>query len=702
LDLKISQSLNTVNDTFRYARNTLMMIKSIHQSTEGNSYEIFRILASSAKQTNPSILAVEWAPKIAEADVATFEQRMSLELGQPYRIFEKDSQGTAVPVTRRADYYPVAYVEPLAGNEKALGYDLNSETERSQAIHAAIETQLPATTNPIKLVQDPNSQYGGLLYFAPPTTGNMLLKRQEAPELFMAVIDLNVLLSPLTLLKDSLGINFVVQSTATSKTLATSLPKNTPIDLADLAKSTTNISKTITIADRSWTFQFYAPRDTSSHSIMNWMILGLPLLLSAGTVSGILLITGNVHRTNALITERTNELSSTRDEALRAGSAKSDFLATMSHEIRTPMNGIIGMTEPLAESDLNAEQRTAVNVIQESGAALLSLLNNILDMSKIEAGKIELPNVPFSPSKLIKAVKGLFAPIARSENTKLDVNIDASVPEVVTGDDLRLRQILINIVSNALKFAAGATVTISMRAVEQPGFVKLLIDVKDTGEGMSPTQVSRIFKKFTQAEAGTTRRHGGSGLGLTIAQNLAALMSGSITVDSELGKGTTFHIKVVVGSHHQPDLQVAKSKDLPIAEASATLDFGDLSILIAEDNKTNQIVIRQFLAKLNVTASFADNGRIAVEMARERNRAVVFMDLHMPELNGQDATREIRGLKDSIQQPWIVALTADAFDGTRQECYDAGMNDFITKPVTRKTIVDALEKYKSNRSILKS
>jgi hypothetical protein len=424
------------------------------------------------------------------------------------------------------------------------------------------------------------------------------------------------------------------------------------------------------------------------------MILGLSLILCGGTITGVLLYTGNVRRTDALISARTHELAATRDEALRAANAKSDFLATMSHEIRTPMNGIIGMTETLAESELNDEQRFAVRVIQESGGALLSLLNNILDMSKIEAGKIELSNVKFNPQRMLIGVKGLFAPIAKIGKTKFELEVDPSVPDSVFGDDVRIRQILINIVSNALKFAEGASVKIRANATQDGPSATLLFDIVDTGQGMNEAQLARIFKPFSQGDAGTTRRFGGTGLGLSIAQNLARLMGGDITVDSDFGRGTTFHITVNV--HRGQEIE----NPIPIVAIQPTpgADFSEISVLVAEDNPTNQVVISKFLSKLHVKPVMAKNGLEAVNFISQKNWDVIFMDLHMPELDGMGAVIKIRNLGSQIKQPWIIALTADAYETTKKECFAVGMNDFITKPVTKNSLSDALSKVKVSKS----
>jgi CheY-like chemotaxis protein len=395
------------------------------------------------------------------------------------------------------------------------------------------------------------------------------------------------------------------------------------------------------------------------------------------------LIHGSVRRTNQIVDERTKELRKVRDQALNSAQAKSEFLATMSHEIRTPLNGIIGMVSALSETDLSSEQRESVLVLQDCSHALLGLLNNILDMSKIDAGKIELSIVEFDLYSFLHSTYGIFRPIAKADKTEMSLVIDSSVPRKVKGDDGRIRQILINIISNALKFASGASVKISAYGKQVAhGKFAINIEITDTGPGMTSQQLARIFRPFEQADAGVTRRHGGTGLGLSIAQNLAKLMGGDVTCQSTKNEGTTFNISILL----DPSQRVAHSPS--IAEVSVE-NLDHLHVLVAEDNKTNQLVIRRILEKSRIKPKFADNGKIAVDLATKENFDLIFMDLHMPEMGGLEATAAIRAQGKS-EKAWIIALTADAFEQTKSDCIKHGMNDFISKPVTKESVADAL------------
>ena len=691
LALQTTMAIDSVNKNIFLAREASMMLEAFHRGTPVTTPQNFKNAAKAAKSGSQSIRAIEWIPRVSQGNKNLFEQTMSKTLGRPYNIFDSKIETPGNTTTELHDYFPVGYIEPLDGNESALGFNLASEPIRAAAIRRSIETGSPVTTPPVKIVQAKESRFGGILYFIPAKPIN---SATEVSELFLSIVDLDILLAPFMALTTSNNIQFIIREAGSDSVIGSSFDNLDKSYLQSYERNATSTNKSIEFAGQSWKVQFLKGRHSSNHNIYNWMILGLSLVLCGGTITGVLLYTGNVRRTDALISARTHELAATRDEALRAANAKSDFLATMSHEIRTPMNGIIGMTETLAESELNDEQRFAVKVIQESGGALLSLLNNILDMSKIEAGKIELSNVKFNPQRMLIGVKGLFAPIAKIGKTKFELEVDPSVPDSVFGDDVRIRQILINIVSNALKFSEGASVKIRAKATLDGPSATLLFDIVDTGQGMNEAQLARIFKPFSQGDAGTTRRFGGTGLGLSIAQNLARLMGGDITVDSDFGRGTTFHITVNV--HRGQEIE----NPIPIVVIQPTpgADFSEISVLVAEDNPTNQVVINQFLSKLHVKPVMAKNGLEAVNLVSERNWDVIFMDLHMPELDGMGAVIKIRSLGTKVKQPWIIALTADAYETTQKECYAVGMNDFITKPVTKNSLSDALSKVKVSKS----
>jgi signal transduction histidine kinase/DNA-binding response OmpR family regulator len=395
------------------------------------------------------------------------------------------------------------------------------------------------------------------------------------------------------------------------------------------------------------------------------------------------------------VARRTFDLSRAKEAAEEASRAKSEFLANMSHEIRTPMNGVLGVADLLLQTPLTEKQRQFIQTLRFSGKNLLYIINDILDFSKIEAGRLKLECINFDLRELIDSVYDLFSGKASEKGLVLTSNIGKDILWIVHGDPVRLRQILTNLIGNAIKFTDQGSVNLNVIVQEQKadGCV-LFFEVRDTGIGLTDEQQEGVFFAFTQADSSTTRKYGGTGLGLTISRQLVEMMGGEITVKSEPGIGTSFcftvHLLV-------PENQETAISDYHRNRDETTTDIHRFNcrVLVAEDNQTNQIVVRGMLELFGCTVALAVNGREAVRMAGDRQYDIIFMDCQMPELDGYSATVEIREFerKNKKAPMPIIALTAHVMSGDREQCLIAGMDDYLSKPLQQNQLQDMLRKW---------
>jgi signal transduction histidine kinase/AmiR/NasT family two-component response regulator len=666
--------------------------------------------------------ALEWIPRVRREERADYEQAMRNEGFDDYRFKcwtpDREKKWTPSPDHWADEYFPVYFMQPHVENEAAFGIDLASNPTRRRALEESRDTGRRVATARITLAQETGDQ-AGLLIFVPVYSHgadiDTVEQRRESLRGFaLGVCRVGNIVDAVLHEHEIKNLQLRIVDNSAEGDQRLLFGRDEP-DRG--AAEATPIAFNYALAGRQWQFQFTPSSDYfASHPSSRARAVLIGGVVVAALLGLILnMVLGRAVEIEKVVAQRTVDLlRSQRDLedakaklqqkahlAEAATLAKNEFLANMSHEIRTPMTAIMGFSEVVLGNVTSPDNIEGLHTIQRNGEYLLGIINDILDISKIESGKLEVETIECSPCQILTDVASLLRVRAGAKNLSLQVEYDGAIPETIQSDPTRLRQILINLIGNAVKFTEVGKIRLVARLIDADSdSPKMQFRIVDTGIGMTDEQVRKLFQPFVQADTSTARKFGGTGLGLAISRRLAEMLGGEIVVSSAAGEGSCFSVTVATG----PLDSVRLIADASEAEQSVSRDRHvnstaslDCRVLLAEDGPDNQRLISFVLKKAGAEVAVAENGQVAYELAtaaRDAGRPfdVILMDMQMPVLDGYGATAKLRG--GGYANP-IIALTAHAMSSDRQKCIAAGCDEYTTKPINRQELIAIVRQYSS-------
>lgn len=702
-----------LQERFNAYNETLSALRRLIELNPDMSYRQFDYFTQEILQDYQSIAGLSYNYLVRDRDRALFERAQSGNVpGKPFQITELNAQGELTVASKRPEYIAVTYMAPLGSNQRAIGYDIYSNPVRAEAIDRARHSGQPAATGLINLVQDQHNKAGILVLHPvhrqifdqngpehPPEFIGFVVGALKIPDMVNFAVGHVAAPGIVFQLRDSAGHRDrqLLFSSASGSATDTNLDWRTTLMMADRSW------ELIISPDASW-LNAHRPWQAWALSFGGLLVASMLQMLMLVTTGRTLLIQETVDEQTAQLRANSEALRLAKVAAESANLAKSQFLATMSHEIRTPLNGILGMAYLLQKPDIKDNERLDyARVIMTSGNNLLIILNDILDLSKIEAGQIKLESHVFDPGQLMLETAALFAESANMKGLALNVSWHGKPRMRYCSDSVRISQMLANLVNNAIKFTPQGFVHIEAREIRSvPAETILEFTVTDSGIGIPADKHDRLFKPFSQVDASTTRQYGGTGLGLSIVHNLARLLGGCVGFESQEGKGTRIWFQIRVNPASVGDAGNLAAGDTITGVVPAQKNSQEAGlILVAEDNAISRTVIVSLLENQGFRCEVVGNGQEAVNAVMQGMQPVlVLMDCEMPVTNGYQATEKIRQWERETGKTHlpIIALTANAFEDNRQRCFAAGMDDFLSKPVNMNLLVATLNKWVTEKA----